>query len=245
MEVGSKAENVGSCYEPPVLTRRPLPPVLPLSCAKPLFHNIPVLTSGGDYEIWKLRLQTILEGVSPAECFSQMMMALGDDMVRRATVAGFCKSNSILDNWAILDECFGGCQDASRHLRQFMDRQQRQDEPATDYLHELRYLASRALPSLSVAIREEMICARFSQGLQDRDLQLQLLRFPVQRVSEAPTVAQRFEDAAKSTTNPILFTIHDRQRPVSRGRSDSFHAAEPKKQNCYYCKRFGRFAVWT
>ncbi|TNN17354.1 hypothetical protein EWB00_011097 [Schistosoma japonicum] len=179
MEVGSKAENIGSCDEPPVLTRRLLPPVLPLSCAKPLFHNIPVLTSGGDYKIWKLRLQTILEGVPPAECFSQMMMALGDDMVRRATAAGFSKSNSTLDNWAILDECFGGCQDASRHLRQFMDRQQRQDEPAADYLHELRYLASRALPSLSVAIREEMICARFSQGLQDRDLQLQLLRFPV------------------------------------------------------------------
>ncbi|KAH8871863.1 Retrovirus-related Pol polyprotein from transposon 17.6 [Schistosoma japonicum] len=149
-----------------------------------------------------------------------MMMALGDDMVRRATAAGFCKSNSILDNWAILDE-------------QFMDRQQRQDEPATDYLHELRYLASRALPSMSVAIREEMICARFSQGLQDRDLQLQLLRFTVQRVSEALTVAQRFEDAAKSTTNPILFTIHDRQRPVSRGRSDSFHAAEPPNSSSH------------
>ncbi|TNN17507.1 Gap-Pol polyprotein [Schistosoma japonicum] len=114
-----------------------------------------------------------------------------------------------------------------------MDRQQRQDEPATDYLHELRYLASHALPSMSVAIREEMICARFSQGLQDRDLQLQLLRFPVQRVSEALTVAQRFEDAAKSTTNPILFTIHDRQRPVSRGRSDSFHAAEPPNSSSH------------
>ncbi|TNN14508.1 hypothetical protein EWB00_002141 [Schistosoma japonicum] len=177
MEVGSKAENIRSCDEPPVLTRRPLPSVLPLSCTKPLFHNIPVLTSGG---------------VPPTECFSQMMMALGDDMVRRATAAGFSKSNSTLDNWAILDE------------------QQRQDEPAADYLHELSYLAPRALPSLSVAVREEMICACFSQGLQDRGLQLQLLRFPVQRVSEALTVAQRFKDAAKSTTNPILFTIHDR-----------------------------------
>ncbi|TNN14852.1 hypothetical protein EWB00_001830 [Schistosoma japonicum] len=156
-------------------------------------------------------------------------MALGDDMVWRATAAGFSKSNLTSDKWSILDECFGGCQDASRHFRQFMDRQQRQDEPAADYLDELRYLALRPLPSLSVAVRKEMICARFSPGLQDRDLQLQLLRFLVQRVSEALTVAQRFEDAAKSTTNPTLFTIHDRRRPVSRGRGDSFHATEPIK----------------
>ncbi|KAK4469996.1 hypothetical protein MN116_000019 [Schistosoma mekongi] len=88
-----------------------------------------------------------------------------------------------------------------------------------------------------------MICARFTQGLQDRDLQLQLLRFPVQCVSEALTMAQRFEDAARSTINPTLFTIQHRRRPVSKGRGDSFHTTEPTKRNCYYCKRFGMFAV--
>ncbi|TNN13856.1 hypothetical protein EWB00_002570 [Schistosoma japonicum] len=56
-------------------------------------------------------------------------------------------------------------------------------------------------------------------------------------------MAQRFEDAARSTTNPTLFAIHDHRRPVSRSRGDSFHATEPTKRNCYYCKRLGRFAV--
>ncbi|TNN15397.1 hypothetical protein EWB00_001281 [Schistosoma japonicum] len=138
-------------------------------------------------------------------------------MVRQATAAGFSKSNSTLDNWIILDECSGGRQDASRHLRQFLDRQQRQDEPAADYLHE-HTLPGSTCTTLAV-------CG----GLQDRDLQLQLLRFPVHCVSEALTMAQRFEDTARSTTNPTLFTIHDRRRPVSRGRGDSFHATEPTK----------------
>ncbi|KAH8876832.1 Retrovirus-related Pol polyprotein from transposon opus [Schistosoma japonicum] len=30
---------------------------------------------------------------------------------------------------------------------------------------------------------------------------------------------------------------------MSGGRGDSFHATEPTKRNCDYCKRFGRFAV--
>nr|AAW26328.1 SJCHGC03562 protein [Schistosoma japonicum] len=90
MEVGSKTENIESYDETPLVHPRRLPkPVVPSLCTKPLFHNIPVLTTGSGNEIWKLRVQTILEGCTSRKCVGQIMMALSDDIVRRVTAAGF------------------------------------------------------------------------------------------------------------------------------------------------------------
>nr|CAH8830273.1 unnamed protein product [Trichobilharzia regenti] len=208
--------------------------------------------------MWKIRMESLLSGLTPHAQYTQIMLAMSDTALRRAIAGGFSASKPISYNWRVLDECFAKTSSPSVYMHTFLSRCQEPGETAFDYLHQLREMASRAFPNLPIPNQDDVICSRFAQGVSSYELKCQLLRQPAKSVSEAIEVVKRFESVehiltptastpcyALGTTERRTTVPAPRQRrpnapssnqpPIPSQRHD-----DPSK--CYYCRRFGRRA---
>ena len=80
---------------------------------------------------------------------------------------------------------------------QFLSRHQKMSEEPIEYLHSLQQAAIVAFPSVDVSIREELIRARFTEGLLPGALRQHLLYMPPKSIQDLRTTVLRFVAADK------------------------------------------------
>ncbi|CAH8853019.1 unnamed protein product [Trichobilharzia szidati] len=221
-------------------------------------RGLPTLDINSDYEMWKIRMESVLTGLPAHAQHTQIMLAMSGAALRRAIAGGFSALKPISYNWHVLDECFAKASSPSVYMHIFLSRYQEPDETAVDYLHQLRELATHAFPTLANTSRDDAICNRFAQGVLSHELKCQLLRQPAKSISEAIEVAERFESLERiltPTTNTPCYAlgIAERKTTVPAPRQRRFNApstnqsTNPSKDRsdrskCYYCRRFGHRA---
>ncbi|CAH8599440.1 unnamed protein product [Schistosoma rodhaini] len=241
-----------NCEEPPVLPSKP--------ATGAIIRQPPLLGVSSDYAIWRVRMTTYLRKVPAAEHFDYLLSCLDDEAAKRAITNGFTASNSSAQNWKVLDECFSLTVDTQLGTMQFLSRHQKASEDPMEYLHSLQQAAIVAFPSLDVSIREEIIRARFTEGLLPGALRQHLLYMPPKSIQDLRTTILRFAAADKllNAVNTPHLSANAIEQPEETHQSDftqtiSAVKRRPERQplrtnqhnrkmECFYCQRFGRKA---
>ncbi|XP_018651543.1 LOW QUALITY PROTEIN: KRAB-A domain-containing protein [Schistosoma mansoni] len=193
-------------------------------------------------------------------CLDFLLSCLDDEAAKRAIANGFTASNSSAQNWKVLDECFSLTVGTQLGTMQFLSRHQKTSEEPMEYLHSLQQAAIVAFPSLDVSIREEIIRARFTEGLLPGALRQHLLYMPPKSIQDLRTTVLRFVAADKlsnavNTPHLSANAIDQPGEPHQSGFTQTISAVKrhPDRQSlptsqhnrkikCFYCQRFGRRA---
>ncbi|CAI2734536.1 unnamed protein product [Schistosoma spindalis] len=174
------------------------PPVIPIKAAlSSTPRQLPLLESSSDYPVWKFKVTAYLQRVPLTEHFNYLVSYLSDEAIRRATANGFATSNTLSQNWRILDDCFSVPVDTQQATIQFLSRHQRASKNPIDYLYSLQQIAAQAFPRLDVIGREESIRSRFVQRLLPGTLREHFLRSPPKDTSDLKRTTLRFLAADK------------------------------------------------
>ena len=154
---GVKTDAAADKHEPPI-TIAAVKIVTPASLPEGpgAVQRLPVLDVHTDYELWKFRVQAILNRVPPHDHYMQLMLSLTDDALRRAISGGFSSTNSLAANWKVLDDCFCSSITSSTYVDSFITRQQQPEESAADYMHQLRHVAMRAFTALPPSTLDDL-----------------------------------------------------------------------------------------
>nr|CAX83699.1 Gag-Pol polyprotein [Schistosoma japonicum] len=207
-------------------------PVLPAkSTSGPTLSQPPLLETSSDYAVWKLRITAYLRKVPTSEHFDYLLSYLDDETVKRASANGFAASNSLSQNWKILDECFSLPVDTQQRVIQFLSRHQKASENPIGYLHSLQQMAVQAFPHLNVIGREELVRSRFVEGLVPGPLKEHLLRMPPVDTVDLKRTALRFQTAEALSSSseihrPTVMTV---EQPTESRRLDSLQSATTVK----------------
>ncbi|CAH8628181.1 unnamed protein product [Schistosoma guineensis] len=177
------------------LDEPPLIPIRATSSSTP--HQPPLLETSSDYSVWKFKVTAYLQRVPLSEHFNYLVSYLSDDAVRRVIANGFAASNTLPQNWRILDDCFSLPVDTQQMTIQFLSRHQKASESPVDYLHSLQQVAVQAFPRLDMMGREELIRSRFVEGLLPGPLREHFLRNPPTNTSDVKRTTLRFLAADK------------------------------------------------
>ncbi|CAH8429630.1 unnamed protein product [Schistosoma margrebowiei] len=174
------------------------PPLIPIRAAPGSTpRQPPLLETSSDYSVWKFKVTAYLQRVPLTEHFNYLVSYLSDEAVRRAIANGFAASNTLSQNWRILDDCFSMPVDTQQMTIQFLSRHQKASESPIDYLHSLQQVAVQAFPRLDMIGREELIRSRFVEGLLPGPLKEHFLRNPPADTSEVKRTTLRFLAADK------------------------------------------------
>ncbi|CAH8565175.1 unnamed protein product [Schistosoma curassoni] len=159
-----------------------------------------------------------------AEHFNYLVSYLSDEAVRRATADGFAASNTLPQNWRILDDSFSVPVDTQQVTIQFLSRHQKASENPIDYLNSLQQIAVLAFPRLDVMRREELIRSRFVEGLVPGPPREHFLRSPPVDTPDLRRTTLRFLAADKLANlsdahPPSVMAV---ERPTGFSGLDSF-----------------------
>ncbi|CAH8558892.1 unnamed protein product [Schistosoma turkestanicum] len=260
MEVSTGKFNANS-DEPPVLPTRATTSSSP--------RQPPLLENSSDYAAWKSRVEAYLQQVPVSEHINYLMSFLSDDAVKKVAAYGFSTTNSLHQNWKILDECFSLSVDKQQVIMQFLSRHQKPGESPIEYLDALQLIAVQAFPDLDASGRDELVRSRCVEGLAHGPLREHLLQIPPANTAEFTRTALRFITADRMS-NPSeahqhsVMTVETSQlnrskraasvahfpiRRINSGGSkwtwnrrpayNSYHGHQTK---FVYCRRFGRNA---